>query len=458
MKAKERGDAVQFGRYLMAMRDNDHVELHEVRGFVSDDIGEAFQEADAIAKGTRAKNHLFSLSLNPPPDQQVSVESFESAIGRIEGELGLDGQPRAIVFHEKDGRRHAHAVWSRIDGEEMKAINLPFYKNTLTGISRDLYREHGWEMPKGLQERNQRDPLSYSREEWQQAKRTRQDPKAMKEVMREAWAGSDSRKSFEAAMRERGYMLAQGDRRSFVAVDWRGEVYSLSRGTGIKTKELQSRLGDPKELQSTDDAKNFIAERMTPKLRTWAKEAEEQALKENLAVKYQREQMVQRQRYARDQLKLQHERRWLEEEQKRAERTPTGIRGLWGWITGKNRKIREENAAEMARAQERDRAEKQAMIERQLDEGRKLKEQADLAREKQQEQMKALNRDVAHYMMLGGKAPIEVTQRFEDQNREAHQRAERLRQKEQQRRQDRAREDQRNRDRQRDQGRDHEPG
>ncbi|MDU8945767.1 hypothetical protein RXV90_20450 [Rhodophyticola sp. MJ-SS7] len=178
LKAKERGDAVQLGRYLMAMRGNDHVELHEVRGFVSDDIVEAFQEADAIAKGTRAKNHLFSLSLNPPPDQHVSVKNFGAAIGRVEGELGLDGQPRAIVFHEKDGRRHAHAVWSRIDGEEMKAINLPFYKNTLTGISRDLYREHGWEMPKGLQDRNQRDPLSYSREEWQQAKRTRQDPKA----------------------------------------------------------------------------------------------------------------------------------------------------------------------------------------------------------------------------------------------------------------------------------------
>lgn len=453
LKAKERGDAVQLGRYLMAMRDNDHVELHEVRGFVSDDIVEAFQEADAIAKGTRAKNHLFSLSLNPPPDEHVSVESFEAAIGRVEGELGLDGQPRAIVFHEKDGRRHAHAVWSRIDGEKMKAINLPFYKNTLTGISRDLYREHGWEMPKGYQDRELRDPLSYSRAEWQQAKRTRQDPKAMKEAMREAWAGSDSRQSFEAAMRERGYMLAQGDRRGFVAVDWRGDVYSLSRGTGVKTKELQARLGDPQKLQSADDAKSFIAERMTPKLRTWAKEAEEQALKENLAVQYQREQMVQRQRYVRDQLKIQHERRWLEEEQKRAERTPTGIRGLWGWITGKNRKIREENEAEMARAQERDRAEKQAMIERQLDERRRLREQADLAREKQQEQMQALNRDVAHYMMLGGKAPMDVTQRFENQNKEQL-RAERQRNEERKRREEQARQEQRNRDR----GRDHEPG
>ena len=34
LKAKERGGGAQLARYLLSMRDNDHVELHEVRGFV----------------------------------------------------------------------------------------------------------------------------------------------------------------------------------------------------------------------------------------------------------------------------------------------------------------------------------------------------------------------------------------------------------------------------------------
>ena len=68
----------------------------------------------------------------------------------IEQKLGLEDQPRAIVFHEKDGRRHCHAVWSRIDAQEMKAINLPFFKNRLMEISRELYLEHGWDMPHGM--------------------------------------------------------------------------------------------------------------------------------------------------------------------------------------------------------------------------------------------------------------------------------------------------------------------
>jgi hypothetical protein len=179
LKAKERGNAPQLARYLLAMRDNEHVELHELRGFVSDELLPAFHEADAIASGTRCKNHLFSISLNPPEEAQVSTAAFEQAIVDIERKLGLKDQPRAIVFHEKDGRRHAHAVWSRIDTERMRAINLPHYKAKLRDVSRQLYVKHGWDMPRGLEDRRLRDPFSFTREEWQQARRAGLDPKEL---------------------------------------------------------------------------------------------------------------------------------------------------------------------------------------------------------------------------------------------------------------------------------------
>jgi hypothetical protein len=89
----------------------------------------------------------FSLRLNPPLAEHVPIEAFEAAIEQIEHKLGLDGQPRAIVFHEKEGRRHAHAVWSRIDTQTMTAVNLPHYKMKLRDVSRNLYLEHGWKMP-----------------------------------------------------------------------------------------------------------------------------------------------------------------------------------------------------------------------------------------------------------------------------------------------------------------------
>jgi hypothetical protein len=84
LKGSERGDAPQLARYLLAMRDNEHVELHDVRGFVSDDLQEAFSEADAIARGTRCKNYLFSMSLNPPQpsSHHRTLRSRPRAAGR----------------------------------------------------------------------------------------------------------------------------------------------------------------------------------------------------------------------------------------------------------------------------------------------------------------------------------------------------------------------------------------
>ncbi|MEQ3673021.1 hypothetical protein [Pseudophaeobacter sp.] len=67
---------------------------------------------------------------------------FEKAVPAAEQKLGLTGQPRAIVFHEKLGRRHAHCVWSRIDADQMKAIKLSHYKRKLMDVSRELYRTH----------------------------------------------------------------------------------------------------------------------------------------------------------------------------------------------------------------------------------------------------------------------------------------------------------------------------
>ena len=40
------------------------------------------------------------------------------------GSLKLVGQPRAIVFHTKNGRQHCHVVWSRIYPDDSKAVQI----------------------------------------------------------------------------------------------------------------------------------------------------------------------------------------------------------------------------------------------------------------------------------------------------------------------------------------------
>ncbi|WP_195820671.1 hypothetical protein [Roseobacter sp. MH60115] len=111
LKGNIRGSGTELARHLMNARDNEHVELHDLRGFVSDDLHGAMQEGEAVARGTRSTKPFFSLSLNPPENEDVPIEAFETAIGQIEIQLGLENQPRAIVFHEKEGRRQGMRIF-----------------------------------------------------------------------------------------------------------------------------------------------------------------------------------------------------------------------------------------------------------------------------------------------------------------------------------------------------------
>ena len=139
----------------------------------------------------------------------MSVETFEQAIGRIETQLGLVDQPRAIVFHEKEGRCHAHAVWSRIDADTMTAKQMSFFKEKLRGVSRELYLEQGWTMPRGLENAAERDPRNFTLAEWQQARRQGIDPRWLKQAVQECWKRSDSQQAFARSLEERALFLAK---------------------------------------------------------------------------------------------------------------------------------------------------------------------------------------------------------------------------------------------------------
>ena len=118
IKGNQRGGGQALAAHLMNGRDNDHVELHEVRGFASSDLAGAFREIEAAATATKCQQPFFSVSLNPPKGHNATIEDFEKARDLIEAKFpALKDQPRSLIFHEKEGRRHCHAVWSRIDTE-----------------------------------------------------------------------------------------------------------------------------------------------------------------------------------------------------------------------------------------------------------------------------------------------------------------------------------------------------
>lgn len=414
LKASQRGGARQLAAHLLNARDNEHIEIHDLRGFSADDLHGAFQEIDATSRGTRARQFLFSLSLNPPPREHVSAEAYEAAIEAVERKLGLEGQPRAIVFHEKEGRRHAHAVWSRIDADRMKAINLPHFKRKLQDIARQLYREHGWAMPRGLTDSRNRDPLNFTRAEWEQAKKAKQDPQALKAMFQQCWKQTPSGEAYARALAERGYTLAQGDRRAFVAVDFRGQVYAVAKWSGVKTREAREKLEALKNVPGVDQAKAMIAARMTEALRGHVAEVETAHLKQAATLAMQRAQLVQKQRQERADLAAALDRRWSAETTQRASRLNKGFRGLWDRITGRHARQAGENERETLAAWQRDRHEKETLIARHLDE-----REAFHLLDRQQKQTRAqaveqLHREIAEYQQLGAKAPADLERHFRE--------------------------------------------
>ena len=400
LKGSQRSGGSQLALHLLKTDENEHVEVHEVSGFMSDTPMEAFNEAYAISRGTKCKQFLFSLSLSPPEKESVPVEVFEKAIADIENKLGLSGQPRVVVFHEKEGRRHAHCVWSRIDVKEMKAVHMSHFKLKLRDISRELYLEHGWQMPRGLVNSKERNPLNFTQAEWQQAKRIKQDPRAIKEAFQDCWAISDSRTAFTNALEERGYYLAKGDRRGFIAVDWRGEIYAISRWVGVKVKDVKAKLGSPDDLPSVEDIHQQLAEKFADKLQHFVAEATSSHEKTESRLKKKRQTLASHHRQEREHLKRKLASRRQQETQTRSFKLPTSLKALWFRVTGKYRIIKKQNEIEAKQCKLRDQAELQKLIDQQLPERRHLQHEFLLLRHQHGIQIKKLNRDMGEYLKL----------------------------------------------------------
>lgn len=312
----------------------------------------------------------------------ASEQDLIDAANRAEEKLGLDGQPRAIAFQEKEGRRHAHVVWSRIDTATMTAVNLPHFKNRLVSLSRELYLDHGWELPDSLRRDGGKSPLNFTFAEWQQAKRLKLDPREIKQSFQDAWHRSDSAKAFNHALEDKGYFLARGDRRGFVALNIDGEVFSGPRMLGIKTKQVKERLGDPTRLNSVDQTKQTIAEKVTDRIRTYIDQVDDKHDRDREPLDAQKQHMKQEHRIERQQLKAKQTERWIAETTERSARLNTGLRGLWQKLSGSAATTKKQNEKEAWHAAKRDQEQRDTLVKAQMKDRRKLQMEIDRQRRK----------------------------------------------------------------------------
>lgn len=393
----QRGGAKDLALHLLK-DENEHVEVHEIRGFVSNNLLGALNEAYAISRATRCKQFLFSLSLNPPQDENVSIEMFEQAIEKTEKELGLTGQPRAIVFHEKQGRRHCHAVWSRIKTDEMKAVQLSFTKKSLMNLSRELFLQHSWEMPPGLIQSEARDPRNFTHAQWQQAKRIGKDPRQIKAVLQECWALSDTQSAFANALKEQGYVLARGDKHGFVAVDHRGEVFSISKKwIGINAKEVREKLTDEQILPPVNEARTQMANDMTARLSTLFQEQNTALSIRKAELEEQRQTLTHQHKDERQNLRDAQRLHWQNKQQEWQKQFNRGVRGLFDRITGKRKTIAKRIEQEAWHIKKYQQQERDKLVFDQLETRRALQSRIKRLEALKSHRLDELDQDISQY-------------------------------------------------------------
>ncbi len=277
--ASQRGGGQDLATHLRNEHDNEYMEVADLRGAVADDLHGAFAEWEAQASAmTKCANYLYSLSINPDPAQgPMPRDLYDDYITRVEEALGLDGQPRAVVFHIKEdqqgvGREHCHVVWSRIDVQEMKAIQMSFDHDKLMTVTRQFARDHDIELAPGyhkLEDRKRQTYRQLSLYEKARLESTGFSLQERRDLITELWHGRDTPDSFVKALEYHGYVLATG-RRPYVLVDIHGDTHSLPKLIDHKaanTKAIRAFLGADyvsDNLPSVENAKELaIAYRKT---------------------------------------------------------------------------------------------------------------------------------------------------------------------------------------------------
>ena len=267
-KGNLHADGGTLARYLMTGKEGERVEFVEARGldnFGSDPVA-AFETLQQIAEShTHATKPFFHAQTRLAPGEELLPEQWMRIADREEKRLGFAGQPRIVTFHiHADGERHMHIGWSRLDLEDMRMIDPGMYKNHLKQLAREFEREFGLRELDGTRKPEDR-AKAPGRAEEEESRRLGTNVREIRTAILDCLERADGGKGFKAALEERGFVLANGDRRDcFVVIDQAGGHHALNKKlTGLTLAAMRERMSDldRTQLPGVEQAKAMQADR-----------------------------------------------------------------------------------------------------------------------------------------------------------------------------------------------------
>lgn len=267
IKGKSRAGPSQLARHLGRADTNERVEILQLDSAGTPE--QAFRDWQTYTLATKGKLGLYHANIDPDAKYDMTRDQWLRAVEVLEEELGLQGQPRAIVMHEKNGREHIHVVWARTDMDTMKlrsdSMNFQAHERASLRLEQEFGHEHvpGKHAKRDRENQPEFPKAEVSHDEWQQAERTGIDHRERKAQVKGLFEASDTGLAFKAALEDAGYVLARGDRRDFVILDTDAKVHSLGRQLpGVTAKDLRAFMAeiDPERLPSISQARAALRE------------------------------------------------------------------------------------------------------------------------------------------------------------------------------------------------------
>ena len=255
IKGKCRGNGLQLANYLLSEK-NDRAEILEIIGTTDPkNLQRSLVEMALSAMTTKSNAGLYHAQINPDPQApQLTPQQWQEAANLLADSLGLSGQRRAIVIHEKDGRTHAHIVFERY--QEGRGKN----GNGILWNDKDNYRKH--------QEASRSMEKAFNHErtpEKADLKHVQNERKIdVKETLTALWEKHTDPAEFVKAARGLGFEMAAGEeRRPYKVITPEGKSLDLVRQiTTAKTKDVAERLNPiRKDLWTEKEALKLAQER-----------------------------------------------------------------------------------------------------------------------------------------------------------------------------------------------------
>jgi len=273
--------------------ENEKVRVVKTRGVILETIGGALEEFEAIAKASNCKKFMFHVSASPHPNESMTEKQWLALWKQHERINNLENAAYIEIEHDKNGRIHRHRVYCRVNSDTGKAVNLSWTRLKNERLSRMCEAHFGHKIVQGKFNRsvikhlkkdgfktiaaqleasgiadNEPRITQITHSENQQI-RNGFDLKVSRGQISDAWAQSDNADAFKAALVEKGYYLADGDKQGVpVVLDVDGHVIPLLRAinahrklgglTIIKKKEFMKKVIYP--LKDVDAVKEQLPE------------------------------------------------------------------------------------------------------------------------------------------------------------------------------------------------------